>query len=125
MRRINSRTQLSEKDLHCIARMLQSALFADNIFYGCNFCNYKNECFTGNIFDMNDTNVRKKLQEITGVDLGPQFNRNNPETKFEELIAIKKELQDIKGIMESNFATIPDENQIAKLVSKMNLTRYF
>ena len=77
VRGINSKTQLSEKDLHCIARMLQSALFADNIFYGCNFCNYKNECFTGNIFDMNDTNVRKKLQEITGVDLGPQFNRKS------------------------------------------------
>ena len=79
------KNQLTDKDLHCIARMLQSVLFAENIFYGCNFCKYKNECFQGNtVNNMNDTHVRKKLQEITGINLDLFFNRNNPEAKFKK-----------------------------------------
>lgn len=78
-----SKCYLNEKELHCIARMLQSALFADSLFYGCNFCRYRNKCFDGNKpVAMHLDEIRKKLQDITGVDLKPIYDRNNLEAKF-------------------------------------------
>ena len=78
---------MDDKDLMCVARILQSVLFENKmgiVFYGCIFCDNAVECAqlfykTGNVhFD----SVRKTLQDITGVDLGYHYNRNNPEAKF-------------------------------------------
>ena len=39
------KTELTEKDIYCIARIIQSSVFAEGwIFYGCQYCRYKNEC---------------------------------------------------------------------------------
>ena len=85
VRRMEKENQINmgDKDLHCAARIIQSALFADSIFYGCNFCKYKNECFAERIpGDMYFDKLREKLQGLTGIDIGPCYDSNNPETKF-------------------------------------------
>jgi len=67
---------LTDKDLHCISRLIQSAMFAEgeNILYGCRYCKYSVEC--GNSISKREglyyTKLRKKLQKLTGVDLSPQ-----------------------------------------------------
>lgn len=36
------KTELTEKDIYCIARIIQSSVFAEGwIFYGCQYCRYK------------------------------------------------------------------------------------
>lgn len=66
--------ELSERDLHCMARLLQSALFApkgENIFYGCRFCKFSSECRKALIKHekMGVDYLRVKLRELTAVDL--------------------------------------------------------
>lgn len=70
----------------CLARVVQGALFENcaGLFFGCQYCQYSAECGellkkSGEIhFDY----VRRKLQDMTEVDLGYQYDRNNPEAKF-------------------------------------------
>ena len=64
--------QLSEKDLLCIARILQGAIYADSLLYHCGCCQYKTECFpeTEELhIKYHFLKVREKLQKITGVKL--------------------------------------------------------
>lgn len=67
---------LTDKDLHCISRLIQSAIFAEeeNILYGCRYCKYSLECRDRilNRKGLYNTELRKKLQKLTGVDLSPQ-----------------------------------------------------
>lgn len=74
---------LAEKDLHCLARILQGYRYRDGDMFGCcRYCPYHEECdkdaekgktyFTGT--------VTGKLQEITGVYLGT--NTHNLEEKL-------------------------------------------
>lgn len=76
--------KLTDKDLHCIARMLQSAWdapdeeeFGENgittsrCVYGCMFCKYGMECAeefrNGNGNNVHFKKIFRKLQEKTGV----------------------------------------------------------
>ncbi len=69
--------QLTEKDLHCIARQLQSAWRApeqENIstyrmFYGCWYCKYSHECKTPMAHYFKT--VLYKLEKLTGVNVFP------------------------------------------------------
>ena len=60
--------ELTEKEAHCIARLLQNGLFCDNesIYNGCYYCKFRFE-------DKNPTeqikSVLKKIEDETGVDL--------------------------------------------------------
>ena len=59
---------LTNEEAHCLARLLQSALYgghANNIFAGCSFC--KNQCNRAERYDR----LLRKLQNETGVDLSP------------------------------------------------------
>lgn len=58
--------KLTDKDLHCIARLIQSAMFSKGAFSACMFCKYEEECDTAEHSDV----IRKKLMDETGVDLG-------------------------------------------------------
>lgn len=66
---------LSDKDAHCIARMLQSTLYggSGSVFNGCAFCKYC--CYDRHLkFSHEVTNyehILKLLTEGTGVDLMP------------------------------------------------------
>lgn len=60
--------ELTEQEAHCLARLLQGALFNENILTGCDYC--KNRCYENrwDIFFL----VRKRLSEATDVDLKPE-----------------------------------------------------
>nr|DAM38346.1 MAG TPA: Cas system-associated protein [Caudoviricetes sp.] len=77
------KTELTEKDIYCIARIVQSSVFAEGwIFYGCQYCRYKNEC--EKCFEnekMHYDVIMKKLQQITGLDMG--LNASNLSEKFQ------------------------------------------
>ena len=79
------KTELTEKDIYCIARIVQSSVFAEGwIFYGCQYCRYKNECekcFENENGKMHYDVFMKKLQQITGLDMG--LNASNLSEKFQ------------------------------------------
>lgn len=57
------------KELHCIARIIQSSFYAPNgsPFYGCQYCKYGLDCKDAN--DCRWDLVRDKIEETTGVKL--------------------------------------------------------
>lgn len=65
---------LTEKDLHCIARILQGCIYKNNLLGYCEkYCQYTKECNAEvsqghNIYF--NTTVRKKLEKASGVYLG-------------------------------------------------------
>lgn len=76
---------LTDKDLHCVSRLIQSAMFAENgnTLYGCRYCKYGLECKDNTLKreELYDTRLRKKLQELTGVDLS-SYQPEDLEKKF-------------------------------------------
>ena len=91
---------LNEKDLTCIARILQSAIYADSLYYLCGCCQHKEDCFdkTKKIqWGYHFLKVREKLQKITGIELSI-FNNKSAES-------IRKKIQDKnKNITEKTTA---------------------
>lgn len=79
------KTELTEKDIYCIARIIQSSVFAGGwIFYGCQYCKYWKECeksFENENWKMHYDVIMKKLQQITGLDMG--LNASNLSEKFQ------------------------------------------
>ncbi len=72
---------LTEKEMHCIARMLQGSIFMENAYWACfDHCRYGQECAGEFIAKRPSCSsaVRKKLTKITGVYLDYLIN------KFEE-----------------------------------------
>lgn len=57
------------QDFHCMARLLQSQLFHQELLESCNYCKYLYECCKPKTLS-NLNKIRKKLQEETGVYLG-------------------------------------------------------
>lgn len=69
-------TQLTEKDLHCLARQLQSwsapdegSLNTSQRYYACVYCKYVHDCKTPTM--MHQKKVLNKLRDLTGVDIFP------------------------------------------------------
>jgi len=62
--------RISEKNLYCIARLLQSCIHGYNQFTGCADCKYY--CQTKEDYAPNYEKNIFRLQEITGVDFGVQ-----------------------------------------------------
>lgn len=77
---------LNDVDLHCISRIIQSALFARErgIFYGCKFCKYSWNCgeMSSHLGNTHFNIIRKKLQDATDVELLGYCNLDHPEVKF-------------------------------------------
>ena len=56
--------ELTEKEAHCVARLLQGAMFGkNNTMAGCAFCKY--QCDKNSVYRQ----IQKKFDEETGVDL--------------------------------------------------------
>lgn len=68
-------TALTEKDLHCIARVLQGCIYKDRLFACCEkYCRYVRDCTEAIQQGRNlyfNTEARKHLEEVSGVYLGP------------------------------------------------------
>lgn len=78
-------TQLTEKDIHCMARIIQSSVFAEGwVFCGCQYCKYwEEECKkTLKTGKLHYYVIMEKLQQITGLDMSLQMY-NLPD-KFKE-----------------------------------------
>nr|DAZ68648.1 MAG TPA: hypothetical protein [Caudoviricetes sp.] len=71
--------ELTKREAHCIARLLQSAIFSPDheIFAGCRFCKYQCVKDAGKWDDKNMVDlpvydaVMRRLMIQTGVDVGP------------------------------------------------------
>ncbi len=114
MRKIES---LTEKDLHCIARILQGCEYKDSMLYCCNYCLYQVDCLgkvEGNrkmyFFEV----AREKLQNITGVYLGKdarniaeKFLLNSYQTTSKSVF---QSTHPVKGVTLSNDKEIISQN---------------
>lgn len=73
-----TKPELTEKDLHCIARVLQGCIYKDRLFACCEkYCQYVKDCVDAvqqghNLYF--NTEARKHLEEVSGVYLGPLHN---------------------------------------------------
>lgn len=80
---------LNQKDIHCMARIIQSSVFAKGqIFYGCQYCKYWNDGCEEYVRTKAENGkfhydvIMEKLQQITRLDMG-KLVRNLPD-KFKE-----------------------------------------
>ncbi len=75
--------ELTDKDLHCIARILQSQLLGDNV--QCMYCKYALECLEeyGHTHKASFIKVWKKLEELTGINI----HLFNSKTKQKDILA--------------------------------------
>lgn len=83
-----SNPQLTDMDLYCIARMLQSSFQApeqesiDNTYrplYGCMYCKYAFECCPSGRPSIHFKKVFGKLKTLTGVSIGTYKPENKAE----------------------------------------------
>ncbi len=77
----------TEKDLHCIARLIQSSFLApeqesiENTYrplYGCMYCKYTSECYAPGITRLQFRKLFDKLEGLTKVSIGTYA----PDTKL-------------------------------------------
>ena len=105
--------ELSEREAHCVARLLQGALFGKDIFDGCAYCKF--QCYK----DSEEHHltmfraIKERLTEEVGVDLGLEasaflINSDFPYHKF-----LKNANPEIKEYFRTRFA-----NYLAKIDSK-------
>lgn len=111
--------ELTEQEAHCIARLLQSAIFSPDhdLFAGCRFCKYPCAKESGTWCDMHLVDlprydaVMHKLMEETGVDLGPAvYGYLDPSVvpfkKFPYKKFIKNSNEEIKEFFRNYFKDI-------------------
>ena len=99
---------LTEQEAHCIARLLQGAVYGEGLFDGCAFCKF--QCNTdrnaGEVLPRFDE-IRMKLWEATGVDLAPCFSGEYLlHSKFKYKKFLKNSNEDIKEYFRNFFRDI-------------------
>lgn len=64
--------EMDEKDVYCMARVLQGVIYEGNPLYGCVYCKYGSDCETAmkNDHPIYLSNLRKNLSEASGLYLG-------------------------------------------------------
>ncbi len=72
-----------EHEIYCIARLLQSAWFQNDMFFGCcNFCKYGAPCLGEDRTDERMYPLMEKLGRLSGLDLSRHYDQLNPKEKF-------------------------------------------
>ncbi len=98
--------ELTEQEAHCVARLLQSAIFGNDgeIFNGCMFCKFKceNEKDPAPNFDI----LRERFTKETGVDLGLGSAGSLPLSKFPYKRFLKSANADIRKYFKNYFADV-------------------
>ena len=79
--------ELSEREAHCVARLLQGAIYGDSYLTGCGYCKYNRADENGFIYGSCADKIRARLTEETGVELNnevftPDFEREWPYLRF-------------------------------------------
>ena len=97
---------LTEQEAHCIARLLQSALYGGeaNILAGCTFCRYP--CRTEGKRCSNFNMIRDKLTQTTGVDVTPMLYGDLPHSDFPYKKFLKNANQEAKEYFRNFFDTV-------------------
>lgn len=67
--------ELTEQDIVCMARVLQSTIFKDSLFWGCRYCKFYDSCYEvdekkASKLAGHFNTLRENLERITGVYLG-------------------------------------------------------
>jgi len=78
--------ELTEKEAHCVARLLQGGLYSENSLSGCTFCKFQCRPVAEGQISM-ERKIREKFMAETGVDLTQSITRdvlfsNFPYKKF-------------------------------------------
>ena len=68
---------LEYKDVHCLTRHLQDAIFDRPLLFGCKCCRYSEECLEAGNFRLNK--LREKLGEMTDLYMGMQYFETSPQ----------------------------------------------
>lgn len=114
--------QLTEKDLHCLARQIQSwsapkdeSLNTSQRYYACVYCKYVHDCETPVV--MHQKKVLNKLSDLTGVHIFPGLRylywQFLPASRFlecpEELPVLKEIHKDMKPDEYQEYKNYLDE----------------
>jgi hypothetical protein len=96
--------EFTEKELHCIARLLQGAIYGEhNVFDGCAFCKYN--CQIEGDPNPDYEKTLEKLTRVTGVNLLPMcstlFHSKFPYKKF-----LKNANENVKEYFRNYFKNI-------------------
>ena len=92
--------ELSDKEAHCVARLLQGAMFGKhNTMAGCAFCKY--QCDKNSVYRQ----IQKKFEEETGVDLQDDLPTDVIYSDFPYKKFLKNSNVKLKSISEKYFRT--------------------
>ncbi len=95
--------ELTEQEAHCVARLLQGAIFGnygESAFSGCTFCKFR--CNHALTFDA----LRERFSKETGVDLGLGSEGSLPFSKFPYKRFLKSANADIRKYFKNYFADV-------------------
>ena len=91
--------ELNEREAHCVARLIQGAMFGRNVADGCQFCRFKCGATCGS---QRAADLRKRLTKVTGVDLTDRL----PESEFPHDRFIKGANEEIKDYYRKEFGRL-------------------
>lgn len=97
--------ELNDKELHCMARLLQGAIFGGrgNLFDGCAFCKYN--CAVKGDPAPHFEVIMGKMAVATGVDLSP-IKRTIMHSKFPYKKFLKNSNEEIKNYFREQFKNV-------------------
>ena len=118
--------ELTEQEAHCVARLLQGAIYGDTPWRGCEYCKYQCRRFVKNKEKPNVKTLERqtyepllaKLTEETGVDLGNivdiEYVKHGflPISKF--LISSNNEIKEYMRNTLDNYAKSPYARKLEK-----------
>ena len=89
--------ELDEREAHCVARLLQGAIYGDGVLTGCTFCKFP--CQTSNDPAPHFDGILSKLMNASGVNLSPAKYGALPFSPF----PYKKFLKNSNSAIEENL----------------------
>ena len=91
--------ELNEHEAHCVARLIQGAMFGRDVADGCQFCKFNCGAHCGS---QRAADLRKRLTEVTGVDLADRLSESAfPHDRF-----IKAANEEIKNYYRKEFGRL-------------------
>ena len=96
--------ELNEREAHCIARLLQGAIFGEDVSDGCDYCKF--QCTLGR-FPFREE-IRKRLTEETGVDLSNGTRVLLPHSNFPYNKFLKNANETAKKVYRNHLSYLCD-----------------
>ena len=96
--------ELNEQEAHCVARLLQSALYGKGILDGCLFCKYRCDVNDGRLKMFGA--IKDRLTGETGVDLSPITGGDLLGSEFPYFKFLKNANEEVKEYFRNRFKNI-------------------